>query len=129
PIDLCLAALDSVAEYRPFSGIRNRLGNQRIWPARRLARPRKRHYTFARNRLEPSPHPVADRVKSCAQSLDFPYVLLPSSIGWDPTLSRWRERFDSARERHRHHHGFEFLSVFEISPKPSGVVWVALFAL
>src|SRR5262249_27206657 len=26
-------------------------------------------------------------------------VLLPSSIGQDATLSRWRERFDSARER------------------------------
>jgi hypothetical protein len=25
--------------------------------------------------------------------------LLPSSIGQDATLSRWRERFDSARER------------------------------
>ena len=28
-------------------------------------------------------------------------VLLPSSIGQDATLSRWRERFDSARERQR----------------------------
>ena len=33
------------------------------------------------------------------KSLIFRLFLLPSSIGQDATLSRWRERFDSARER------------------------------
>jgi hypothetical protein len=36
------------------------------------------------------------------QAFDFPGILLPSSIGQDATLSRWRERFDSARERQQY---------------------------
>src|SRR5215467_7638844 len=46
-------------------------------------------------------------------------VLLPSSIGQDATLSRWRERFDSARERQLFQvvNGLDVLDVQQMSSK------------
>ena len=54
--------------------------------------------------------------------------MLPSSIGQDATLSRWRERFDSARERHGRSHTVVSPSLFAIFPKHLEVVWGDLFA-
>src|SRR5262245_57605816 len=72
--------------------------------------------------VRPPPLPRARLVWASARR-----QMLPSSIGQDATLSRWRERFDSARERHRVSYHSDFLSIFAFLPKLLGVVWATLF--